>query len=84
MLATEPMDSARESAIRVLTREARTQTIRHWTGLSDDRIRKLYRSYLADAGDSAVRRHRGKSPRQASYFTRSLRLRQATAVLASV
>ncbi len=31
-----------ELALRFLTHEARTQTIRHWTGLSDDRIRKLY------------------------------------------
>jgi hypothetical protein len=31
-----------ELALRFLTHEARTQTIRVWTGLSDDRIRKLY------------------------------------------
>jgi hypothetical protein len=34
-----------ELALRFLTHEARTQTIRVWTGLSDDRIRKLYKSY---------------------------------------
>ncbi|HVW70982.1 MAG TPA: hypothetical protein VHB68_18515 [Steroidobacteraceae bacterium] len=27
-------------ALRFLEQEARTQTIRYWTGLSDDRIRK--------------------------------------------
>ena len=30
------------------TKAARTRTIRSWTGLTDDRIRKLYRSYVAD------------------------------------
>lgn len=69
-------------ALRFLTHEARTQTIRIWTGLSDDRIRKLYRSYLGRTACYAPR-HRGKSPHQAAYFTRSLRIQQETAVLAS-
>jgi hypothetical protein len=34
-------------ALRFLEREARTQTIRTWTGLSDDRIRNFYRSYMS-------------------------------------
>ena len=71
-----------ELALRFLTHEARTQTIRVWTGLSDDRIRKLYRSYLGRAA-CYVPRHRGKSPHQSAYFTRSLRIQQETAVLAS-
>jgi len=71
-----------ELALRLLTHEARTQTIRVWTGLSDDRIRKLYRSYLGRAA-CYVPRHRGRSPHQAAYFTRSLRIQQETAVLAS-
>jgi len=71
-----------ELALRLLTHEARTQTIRVWTGLSDDRIRKLYRSYLGRAA-CYVPRHRGKSPHQSAYFTRSLRIQQETAVLAS-
>ena len=71
-----------ELALRFLTHEARTQTIRVWTGLSDDRIRKLYRSYLGRAA-CYVPRHRGKSPHQAAYFTRSLRIQQETSVLAS-
>src|SRR5512146_2499603 len=69
-------------ALRFLTHEARTQTIRAWTGLTDDRIRKLYRSYFGRAS-CYVPRHRGKSPHQAAYFTRSLRIQQETAVLAS-
>jgi hypothetical protein len=72
-----------ELALRFLKHEARTQTIRAWTGLSDDRIRKLYRSYLSQSR-RYLPRHRGKSPQQVSYFTRSQRLQHETAVLASV
>ena len=60
-----------ELALRFLTHEARTQTIRVWTGLSDDRIRKLYRSYVLTADSKLVMRHRGKSPRQAAFFFRN-------------
>jgi hypothetical protein len=72
-----------ELALRFLRHEARTQTIRAWTGLSDDRIRKLYRSYMSHAR-RYLPRHRGKSPHQIAYFSRSLRLQEETAVLASV
>jgi hypothetical protein len=58
-------------AWRLIHHEARTLTIRAWTGLSDDRIRKLYRSYLASESGRHVRRHRGKSPRQIAFFFRS-------------
>lgn len=71
-------------ALRFIHHEARTHTIRAWTGLTDDRIRKLYRTYLCEAGGIRVARHRGKSPRQAAYFTRSLRMRREAAVFASV
>ncbi len=70
-----------ELALRFLTHEARTQTIRVWTGLSDDRIRKLYRSYLSRAA-CYVPRHRGKSPHQAAYFMRTLKMQEEAAVLA--
>jgi hypothetical protein len=72
-----------ELALRFLHHEARTQTIRTWTGLSDDRIRKLYRSYMSQTR-RALPRHRGKSPHQVAYFTRSLRLQEETALLASM
>ena len=72
-----------ELALRFLRHEARTQTIRLWTGLSDDRIRKLYRAYMSHARRH-LPRHRGKSPHQVSYFTRSLRAQEESAVLASV
>lgn len=71
-------------ALRFIQHEARTRTIRTWTGLTDDRIRKLYRSYLAEEAGAHLTRHRGKSPQQAGFFVRSPLMRQETAVLASV
>ena len=56
-------------ALRLIRHEARTFTIRQWTGLSDDRIRKLYRSYVLNHDAQRVFRHRGKSPRQAALRT---------------
>jgi len=70
-------------ALRLIRHEARTCTIRDWTGLTDDRIRKLYKSYVAHAGDGRIRRHRGKAPRQAAYFLRNGDLRLQAASLAS-
>jgi hypothetical protein len=58
-------------AFRLIGHEARTHTIRQATGLSDDRIRKLFRDYVRDQPDTPVRRRRGKSPRQMSYFRRT-------------
>jgi hypothetical protein len=57
-----------ELALRLIGHEARTHTIRHWTGLSDDRIRKLFRAYIRPS--AGVRRRRGKSPQQAAFFLR--------------
>jgi hypothetical protein len=50
-------------AMRMISHEARTGTIRYWTGLSDDRIRKIYASYFKYA-ERKVRRRRGRSPSQ--------------------
>ncbi len=71
-------------ALRLIHHEARTFTIRQFTGLSDDRIRKLYRSYCLDQDTHIVLRHRGKSPRQAAFFFRSPELRFHAANLASL
>jgi hypothetical protein len=70
-------------ALRFIQYEARTRTIRAWTGLTDDRIRKLYRTYVQETGPKCVARHRGKSPSQVAFFTRSAHLRRETAVLGS-
>jgi hypothetical protein len=53
-----------ELAMRMIGHEARTGTIRYWTGLSDDRIRKLYTTYFKFATGMRVRRRRGRSPTQ--------------------
>jgi Flagellar transcriptional activator (FlhC) len=71
-------------ALRLIRHEARTFTIRQWTGLSDDRIRKLYRSYVLDGDAREVLRHRGKSPRQAAFFFRNPELNFQSAQLASL
>jgi hypothetical protein len=71
-------------ALAFIRHEARTHTIRVWTGLTDDRIRKLYRSYIKSAPGIGPVRHRGKSPQQPGFFTRSARARQESSVLASM
>jgi hypothetical protein len=45
----------------MIEHEARTGTIRYFTGLHDDRIRKLYTTYFK-FGAEPVRRRRGRSP----------------------
>lgn len=57
-------------AMRMIGHEARTGTIRYWTGLSDDRIRKLYTSYFKFNG-KPVRRRRGRSPTQIAPLVRT-------------
>lgn len=71
-------------AVQFIEHEARTQTIRQWTGLTDDRIRKLYRSYLREHQGRVVPRHRGKSPQQIAHFVRTARLRHESALFASI
>ncbi|MDH3746737.1 MAG: FlhC family transcriptional regulator [Gammaproteobacteria bacterium] len=60
-----------ELALRMIGHEARTRTIRDCTGLSDDRIRKLYCTYFKNTGQTGVRRRRGKSPRQITRFVKN-------------
>ena len=60
-----------ELALRMIRHEARTRTIRECTGLSDDRIRKLYTTYFRNTGATDVRRRRGKSPRQITRFVKN-------------
>jgi hypothetical protein len=67
-------------ALRMIRHEARTCTIRSCTGLTDDRIRRLYKTY-ATHSTSLVRRHRGKSPRQASFFTRNVQVQFESSLL---
>jgi hypothetical protein len=71
-------------AMHFIRLEAGTRTIRVWTGLTDDRIRKLYRSYLCGGGEPPPPRHRGRSPHRVGMFLRTLNLRHESALLASL
>ncbi len=72
-----------ELALRMINPEARTRTIRDCTGLSDDRIRKLYATYFKNSGAAHVRRRRGKSPRQVTHFVKNPKNQlQATTLVA--
>jgi hypothetical protein len=59
-----------ELALRMIGHEARTCTIRNCTGLSDDRIRRLYGRYFKDEAQH-VRRQRGKSPSRTAVYVRN-------------
>jgi len=60
-----------ELAMRMIRHEARTGTIRYVTGLSDDRIRKLYTSYFKFNAQGKVKRRRGKTPTQITPLIRT-------------
>ena len=77
-------DRLRLTLAHRLIPEARTRTIREATQLSDDRIRRIYRDYFGANAANTVRRHRGKSPRQMSFFRRSLEHEQQAATLGSL
>ena len=70
-------------ALRMIRLEARTCTIRQCTGLSDDRIRKLYKTYFPVSGLS-LRRRRGKPPRQTSYYFKSAWMQFEATTLAAL
>ncbi len=60
-----------ELTLRLIGAEARTRTIKLCTGLSDDRIRKIYGRYFKDRKGVQVKRRRGKSPRQVAHFVKN-------------
>lgn len=72
-----------ELAMRMISHEARTGTIRYWTGLSDDRIRKLYASYFKYSG-RPVRRRRGRSPTQIAPLVRNAERTLESGVIANL
>lgn len=72
-----------ELALRMIHHEARTRTIKGCTGLSDDRIRKLYATYFRDTGAGRIKRRRGKSPQQVGPFVKHPRNQlEATTLIA--
>lgn len=70
-------------ALRMIRHEARTCTIRECTGLTDDRIRRLYRVYSKQVSEAPLRRRRGKSPRQVTFFVRNTHAQFESSLLAS-
>lgn len=72
-----------ELALRLIGHEARTGTIRQLTGLSDDRIRRLYGSYFKHQPGNPVRRRRGRTPSQVASFLKTPRHRRHAATLAA-
>ena len=73
-----------EIAYRLIGYEVRTETIRQCTQLSADRIRRLFRDYVRDQPQSRIRRRRGKSPRQMSFFLRTPRHELEAATMGSL
>lgn len=70
-------------ALRMIRHEARTCTIRTCTGLTDDRIRRLYKNYARHQSSAPLRRHRGRSPQRVAFFTRNTRTQFESSLLAS-
>lgn len=68
-------------ALRLIRHEARTCTISECTELSEAQIRRLYQSYALRHSSTPLRRHRGKSPRQVTYFTHNTRTQLAASLL---
>jgi hypothetical protein len=69
-------------AVRMISHEARTGTIRACTGFSEDRIRKIHGTYFKDGQGPAVRRRRGKSPSQIAPFVNSPARQSESTILA--
>lgn len=69
-------------AIRMIGHEARTGTIRAWTGFSEDRIRKIHLTYFSAGGQSTVHRRRGKSPTRITRFLSSASRQSEASLLA--
>jgi hypothetical protein len=69
-------------AVRMISHEARTGTIRACTGFSEDRIRKIFGTYFKQDGKSTVKRHRGKSPTQIANFVNSALHQSEATILA--
>lgn len=71
-------------ALRMIGHEARTCTIKSCTGLTDDRIRRLYKTLADHHSTVEVRRRRGKSPRQVAFFTRTAQMQFESSLLAGM
>jgi hypothetical protein len=57
-------------AARMIEHEARTVTICHWSRVSQQRVRELYRRFDGKQGRARAIRHGGPPPRKAATFLR--------------
>ena len=72
-------------AVRMLRLQARTSTIGRYTGLSSDRIRKAYASYVVEHGRNRLpRRKRGRPPSQIARFVKTPEQHCESTVLVSL
>lgn len=69
-------------AVRLIGHEARTHIISNLTGFSQDRIRKLYTTYFRHNGGAAVRRQRGKTPSNVTFFVRNAHIQAEASTMA--
>jgi hypothetical protein len=73
-----------ELARRMLVQEARTQTIRAWTGLTGDRVRNLFHAAGVGEPSREVARHRGPSPSRLTALLSTVRMRNEAAAAAGL
>ena len=74
-----------ELALRMLRLQARTSTIGHYTGLSSDRIRKAYASYVLEHGRNELpRRKRGRPPSRIRHFLKTPQQHRESTILAAL
>ena len=71
-------------AKRMVTHEARLSTVRRWCGVSEARVRELYRNWAHERGVRYAVRHRGPIPRQPAIFLRSAQVRSEAAALSAL
>lgn len=71
-------------AARMVVHEVRTETIRRWSGLSEGRVRQLYRAYARERDDQRTVRHRGPAPNRPTFFLRSAQNRHDAGALAAL
>jgi hypothetical protein len=71
-------------ALKLIREDVRTQTIRIWTGMSRDSVKRLCALYRKENAHHALVRPRGPSPRQAARFLRSKRIRSEAAIFAGI
>jgi hypothetical protein len=70
--------------LRLLRLQAKSATIRDCAGLTEDRVRKLFKTYLEGQSNTPLRRKRGKSPHEPAMLLRNARAHLQSSVLATL